>query len=142
MGLPGGTNDKERTCQCRRRKRCRFNPWVGKIPWRRAWQSTPVFLPRESLGQRSLAGNHSQSRKESDMTEAISCMQITNTMNFSLNCFLPLNIYVDICDYNVFSLLYCVPSYYYTIPYSFTYRWPRGWFPGFSSNGQYRYKHS
>ena len=32
------------------------NPWVGKIPWRRAWQPTPVFLPGESHGQRSLAG--------------------------------------------------------------------------------------
>jgi len=33
------------TCQCRRHKRCRFHPWVGKIPWRRAWQSTALFLP-------------------------------------------------------------------------------------------------
>ena len=39
--------------QCRR---CGFDPWVGKIPWRRAWQPTPVFLPEESHGQRSLAG--------------------------------------------------------------------------------------
>ena len=37
-------------------KRCGFDPWVGKIPWRRAWQPTPVFLPRESHGQRSLVG--------------------------------------------------------------------------------------
>ena len=36
----------------------RFDPWVGQIPWRRAWQFTPVFLPRESHGQRSLAGVH------------------------------------------------------------------------------------
>ena len=34
----------------------KFNPWVRKIPWRRKWQFTPVFLPREFLGQRSLAG--------------------------------------------------------------------------------------
>ena len=34
-------------------KRHGFYPWVGKIPWRRAWQSTPVFLPGETLGQRS-----------------------------------------------------------------------------------------
>ena len=33
-----------------------FNPWIGKIPWRRAWQPTPVILPGESYGQRSLAG--------------------------------------------------------------------------------------
>ena len=37
-------------------KRRRFNPWIGKIPWRRAWQPTPVFLPGESLGERSLVG--------------------------------------------------------------------------------------
>ena len=47
-GLPGWW------LQCRRLKRYRFSPWVGKIPWRRAWQPTPVFLPGESHGQRSL----------------------------------------------------------------------------------------
>ena len=35
-------------------KRHRFNPWVGKIPWRRKWQNTPVFLPGKSHGQRNL----------------------------------------------------------------------------------------
>ena len=44
---------KESACQC---KRCGFDPWVGKIPWRRKWQPTPVFLPGKSHGQRSLAG--------------------------------------------------------------------------------------
>ena len=43
-GFPGGTNGKEPTCLCRRRKRRRFDPWVGKIPWRRAWQPTPSIL--------------------------------------------------------------------------------------------------
>ena len=54
--FPGGTNGKEPACQCRRCKRQGFNPWAGKILWRRAWQPTPVFLPGESHGQRSLAG--------------------------------------------------------------------------------------
>ena len=36
-------------------RRCEFNPWVSKIPWRKAWQSTPVFLPGKTHGQRSLA---------------------------------------------------------------------------------------
>ena len=54
--LPSGTSDKEPFCQCRRRKRHRFNPWVRKLPWRRASQLRPVFLPGESHGQRSLAG--------------------------------------------------------------------------------------
>ena len=39
---------KNPSCQCRRPKRCRFDPWVWKVPWRRAWQPTPVFLLGES----------------------------------------------------------------------------------------------
>ena len=42
--------------QCRRHMRCCFDPWVGKIPWRSAWQSTPAFLPGESHGQREEPG--------------------------------------------------------------------------------------
>ena len=56
MRLPTWLNGKESACQCRRRKRPGFSPWVGKIPWGRKWQSTPVFLPGKSLRQRSLAG--------------------------------------------------------------------------------------
>ena len=52
-GLPWWLSGKEPACQCRRH---RFSPWVGKIPWRRKWQPTSVFMPRESYGQRSLAG--------------------------------------------------------------------------------------
>ena len=59
-GLSWWLSGKESVCQCRRCKRCRFNPWGRKNPWRRKWQPTPVFLPGESHGQRSLAGyNHS-----------------------------------------------------------------------------------
>ena len=67
--FPGGTSSKEPTCQCRRCKRYRFDFWVGKIPWRKAWQSTPVFLPGEAHGQRSLTGYSPQGLTESDMTE-------------------------------------------------------------------------
>ena len=52
--------------QCRRPG---FDPWVGKIPWRRKWQSTPVLLPGKSHGQRSLVGYSPWGREESDMTE-------------------------------------------------------------------------
>ena len=68
-GFPGGTSGKEPTCQCRRCKRHGFDPWVGKIPWRRAWQPTPVFLPGESHEQRNLRGYSPWGCKESDMTE-------------------------------------------------------------------------
>ena len=60
---------KKPTCQCRRCKRYRFDPWVRKIHWRRAWQTTPVFLPEESHGQRSLAGYSTWGHKELDITE-------------------------------------------------------------------------
>ena len=46
---------KEPACQCKRRMRLGFNPWVEKIPWRKTWQPPPIFLPGESLGQGSLA---------------------------------------------------------------------------------------
>ena len=54
--------------QCRRP---RFVPWVRKTPWRRAWQPTPVFLPGESHGQRSLVGYRPWSCKESDSTKQL-----------------------------------------------------------------------
>ena len=47
-----------------------FDSWIEKIPWKRAWQPTPVFLPGESHGPRSLLGYSPESRKELDMTEA------------------------------------------------------------------------
>ena len=53
-GFPGGASGKESACQYKWHKRRGFNPWVGKIPWRRAWLPTPVFLPGESHGQRSM----------------------------------------------------------------------------------------
>ena len=70
-GFPGGASGKEPACQGRRHKRQGVDPWVGKIPRRRA----PVFLPREFHGQRSLAGYSPwlvtvHKVAESDMTEA------------------------------------------------------------------------
>ena len=47
-GFPGDSVVKESVCQCRRLKICGFHLWVRKIPWRRKWQPTPVFLPGES----------------------------------------------------------------------------------------------
>ena len=69
LGFPGGPSGKEPTCQCRRQKRRGFDPWIGKIPWRRAEQPTPVLLPGESHGQRSLVGYSPQGNKDSDMTK-------------------------------------------------------------------------
>ena len=79
MGFPRGSSGKESACQHRRLKRSWFDPWVGKIPWRREWQHTPLFLPGESHGQRSLAGP-----KESGMTERDSTHRVhdLNSMTF------------------------------------------------------------
>ena len=63
MDFPGDSVGKESACNV-------GDPWVGKIPWRRAWQPTPVFLPGESHRQKSLAGYGLWCPKESDTTEA------------------------------------------------------------------------
>ena len=68
-GFPGGATCKELACQFRRHKRLGFNSWVRKIPWRRAWRHTSVFLPEKSHGQRSLAGYSPWGHKELDTTE-------------------------------------------------------------------------
>ena len=67
IGFPGGANGKEPACQCRRNG---FYLWVEKIPWRRQWQPTPVSLPGESHGQRSLESYSPWDSTESDTTEA------------------------------------------------------------------------
>ena len=76
-GFPGVTSGKKSACQCRKCKRCRFNPQDGKMPWKRKWQPTPVFLPGESHGQRSLAGYSPWGRKKSDRTEQLSTPSLT-----------------------------------------------------------------
>ena len=75
MGFPG-TSDGE---ECRRRLQCRrprFNPWVGKIPWRREGLPAPVFLPGEFHGQRILASYSPRGLKESNTTERLSHIYI------------------------------------------------------------------
>ena len=69
LGLPRWLSGEESACQC---KRCEFDPWFGNIPWRRKWQPTPVFLPGEFHGQRSLKDYSPLGPKESDMTEQLS----------------------------------------------------------------------
>ena len=75
MGLPCWLSGKDITCQCRRLE---FNPWVGKIPWRRKWQPIPIFLPGKSHAQRSLAGDSLWGHKESDRTKRLA---------FTFQCF-------------------------------------------------------
>ena len=65
-GLLWWISGNELTFQCRRPG---FDPWVGTIPWRRTWQPTPILLPGEFHGERSLVGYSSQGCTELDMTE-------------------------------------------------------------------------
>ena len=69
MGFPGGSAVKESSCKAGAKGDTVSIPRSGRSPWRRAWQPTPVFLPGESHGQRSLAGYSPWGQKESDMTE-------------------------------------------------------------------------
>ena len=78
LGLPRYRSGKESAYQLRR---CGFDPWVRKIPWRRKWQPTPVFLPGKSHGKGCLVGCSSGGCKESDTTERL------NTHTCSLSTF-------------------------------------------------------
>ena len=85
---------KKHACQCRRCKKCRFDPWLRKIPWKRAWQPTPVLLPEESHGLRNLAATSIRSRRVghnwSDLAHA---PEIT----WLCLCVLPLDSVVPVC---------------------------------------------
>ena len=68
------------SCKCRRLKIHKFDPWVRKIPWRRAWQPTPVFLPEESPGNREAwrATVH-RAAKNRTRLKWLTCMQEKST---------------------------------------------------------------
>ena len=57
VGFPGIPSGKEHACWCRWHKRHGFSPWVGRIPWRRAWYPTSIFLSGDSHRQRGLSGH-------------------------------------------------------------------------------------
>ena len=69
MGFPCGASGKEPACQQKKHKILGFDPWVRKIPWRRLWQPTPLFLPEESI-VRGACWATVQRVTESDKTEA------------------------------------------------------------------------
>ena len=85
-GFSSGSSGKEPACQCRRCKGYRFDPWVRKIPWKRAWLLTLVLLPGESHGQKGLAGYSAWGLKELGMTEATwhSCIPVMPVISKTL----------------------------------------------------------
>ena len=90
-GLPSWFSGRESACQCRRHRRLWFKPWVGKIPWKREWQPTLVFLLGESHGQRSPVGYSPGSCKELDTTWRL------NNNNSALIFLLKYNIHMEKC---------------------------------------------
>ena len=118
LGFSAGASGKVLACQCRRQKRCGFDPQVGKIPWRRAWQPTPVFLPGECHGQRSLVSYSPWGCQGSDTTEATQpahtsgCLQLTGTETtenypFTLRITIPLG---NFCCWKVYDFLFIIFS--------------------------------
>ena len=94
--------------QCRRPG---FNPWVGKIPWRRKWQPTPVSLPGKSHGQRNLAGYSPWGCKELDMTEWLHSLHFRVRLKFSTIYFY----------WNIVNLQCCVNFYHTAKWFSYMY---------------------
>ena len=74
--LPRWLSSEVSTCQYKNCRRCGFDSWIEKIPWRRKWQATPVFLPVKSHRKRSLAGYSPWGPKELDRTKWLSTMSL------------------------------------------------------------------
>ena len=90
MCFPGGTRVKSLPANVGDK----FNLWIWKIPWRRKWQPTLVFLPGESHGQWSLASYSLQFHKEPDMTEETACTRLIKMfITFCFKTLLSINIY-------------------------------------------------
>ena len=112
MGFPRGASFKEPTCQCRRQKRSGFKPWVGKIPCRRPWPPTPVFLPgewREEPGGLQSIGLQRVGHDWSDWVP----MQGTSIL-FSI---VAVPIYISINSIGGFPFLHNCPSIYCLIDF-------------------------
>ena len=120
--LPRWLSSKESACQCRT---CRFYPWVRKIPSRRKWQPTPLFLPGKSHGQRSLVGYSPWGRREVDTPEWLSThiytIRTTLSSSGSKKAWSQLLITVRMSP---FFLLLCIKAWGYHILPASTLPWP------------------
>ena len=106
----GDSDIWQRIClQCRRPE---FNPWVGKIPWRREWQLTSLFMPGKFHGQRSLVGYSPWGHKEVDMTERLTLStfnNVSNNANYSFVIFLSSFFFFFEESYQIWRLI-CNPN--------------------------------
>ena len=94
--------------QCRRPG---FYPWIGKIPWRREWLPTPVFLPGEFHGQRSLAEYRSWGHKELEMTDWLTLFILFYDLFVCFEYQLLIRCIVNFLFYSVGCLFCCVDSF-------------------------------
>ena len=101
VGFPGGTRGKDPTCQCRRHKRCRFNPWARKIPWRRAWQCSCLRNIMDTGGCGAVQRvTETQTRVKGPSTHArtLLCVAVIQMLLFELQLFHTLiNIWSSSC---------------------------------------------
>ena len=89
-GLPRWCSGKESTCQCRRDKKHGFDPCVGKIPWSRKWQPTPVFLPENSMDRRAWRTTvHGAAKSRTQLSVCTHIHTLTIICFFSLKTNLP-----------------------------------------------------
>ena len=93
-GFPVGSDGKESACQCQAHKRCGLDPWVSKMPWRRKWQPTPVFLPGELHGPEEPGGlwpiESQRVRHDwSDLGKESEVAQLCPTLCDPMDCRLP-----------------------------------------------------
>ena len=126
MGFPSGSAVKNSPV-IQETRRLGLDPWMGKNPWRRNWQTTPVVLPRKSHGQRSLVGYSPWSCKESDTTETtwhackIYCIYVKVKVKITQSC----STLSNSMDYTVHGILQARILEWLAIPFSRKPSWPR-----------------
>ena len=106
LGFPGGSDSQEPTCQCKRYRRPRFDPWLRKVPWRRKWQPTAVlFLPGESHGQSNLMGYtvHGVAKSQTWLSS-----EHFHAFNFSVYYFGYLSLITELVAPWIFSCRHCL----------------------------------
>ena len=96
--LPWWLSGKESFCQCRRHRRCGFDPWVGKFPWRKKWQPIPVFLPGKSHGRRSHVGGL-QSMGSQKSQSRLRNSTITTTLDGRLKTYFLISLNLVLWEY-------------------------------------------
>ena len=119
FGLPWSLSGKETACHCQRCRRWELDPWVRKIPCRRKWQPTPVFLPKKSHRHRNLAGYSPRGPRGSDMT-VHGCMHTHICTWFTMPCYFliflffynkVIQLYIYMCTF-FFLIFFSIMVYY------------------------------